>query len=356
MNINAKYKIFNTILRNLVQQMKKIYYEPEYVSKFICDGPSCGGACCKDWQIEIDAKAANRYRDKDSNIADFKDGRYYINLNEKNACPFLTENCLCGLQLREGEPFLSGTCRTFPRRTYFIDDFCERTLSLACPLAAKLALSEQIKFKTTETDDETDMYNSNVPDDLLDYLVEVQMAGVKILQERRLTIDQRLIVLGFFLDKLDEIIIADNLEEIDKLTALYQSDDFIVKQAPLMLQNVQYDHEAYQKIMLEVFAKAEIITKPNLEARIEHADILENYLVNEFFGNIYPWRTKGAIAQNYGLFVLTYKILEALIGEGEPIEIVTWFSRNIDHDVEYYRWLQTKSGLDILKIMRFLHN
>ena len=71
--------------------MKKIYYEPEYVSKFICDGPSCNAVCCKNWQIEIDAKAANRYRKFNSNIADFKNGHYYINFNEQNACPFLNE-------------------------------------------------------------------------------------------------------------------------------------------------------------------------------------------------------------------------------------------------------------------------
>ena len=53
---------------------------------------------------------------------------------------------------------------------------------------------------------------------------------------------------------------------------------------------------------------------------------------------------------------MTYKILEALIGEDEPIKIVTWFSRNVDHDIEYYHWLQTKAGLDILKIMKLLHS
>ncbi len=336
--------------------VKRVYYEPEYVSKFVCDGPSCKAACCKDWQIEIDIKAANRYRERNSNIADFKDGKYYINLDGNNTCPFLTEQCLCGLQLSEGEPFLSGTCRTFPRRTYFIDEFCVRTLSLACPIAAKLALSEQIKFKTTETDDETDVYNPNIPDDLLDYLLEVQAAAVHILQKRQLSINQRLIILGFYLDRLEEIINADKLEEIDNLCALYRSEGFFDNQVPKMLKSIQYDQSAYEKIMLEVFAKADIIIKPNLEARQKNSEILENYLVNEFFGNTYPWRTKGAISQNYGLFVLTYKILEALIGEGDPIEVVTWFSRNIDHDVEYYRWLQTKAGLDILKIMKILHN
>ena len=280
--------------------MKKIYYEPEYVSKFICDGPSCNAVCCKNWQIEIDAKAANRYRKFNSNIADFKNGHYYINFNEQNACPFLNEKNLCGLQLSEGENFLSGTCRTFPRRTYFIDDFCERTLSLACPLAAKLALNEPLKFIINETDDETDVYNPNVPDKLIDYLVEIQMAGIHILQERRLTIDQRLIILGYYLDKIDELINNDNLDEIDNVSAVYKSENFLNKQVPMLLKNIRYDEKVYFQMMNEIFARTELITNPNLEVRIESSNILENYLVNEFFGNIYPWRLVCFDLQNFG--------------------------------------------------------
>ena len=336
--------------------MKKTYYEPEYVSEFQCDGVACGGSCCKDWKIEIDPKAYNRYREKKSDIANFNKGHYYINMNKNNACPFLTTQYLCGLQLKYGEPFLSGTCRTFPRRTYVIGDFCERTLSLACPIAANLALKNPIKFKINETDDETDMYNSNVPDELFEYLLEIQMTGVKILQERQLTIDQRLIVLGFYLDRLDEIIDTRNLEEIDNLSKIYQSPTFIDKHVPQMLNSLKFDSAAYEKIMLEIIAKTEIIKTPNIESRAKNIDILENYLVNEFFGNMYPWRTATSIIQNYGMFVLTYKVLEALIGEGDPIEIVTWFSRNIDHDIEYYKWLQSKTGLDVMKIMRILHS
>ena len=166
-----------------------------------------------------------------------------------------------------------------------------------------------------------------------------------------------MIILGFFLDRLDEIITADeDFEKIDNICAIYQSDEFFKDQVPQLLQSIKYNNEAYTAIMLEVFSKSELITNPNLDARVQSVEILERYLINEFFGNIYPWRTTGAIAQNYGLFVLTYKILEALISEGEPIEVVTWFSRNIDHDVEYYHFLQSKTDLDILKTMRILHN
>lgn len=336
--------------------MKKIYYEPAYVSKFVCDGSACKATCCKDWQIEIDFKAANRYRDIDSNIADFKNGHYFINFNKKNSCPFLTDNSLCGLQLEHGEKFLSGTCRTFPRRTYFIDDFCERTLSLACPLAAQLALTEPVKFIMNETDDETDVYNSNVPDYMLEYLVEIQMTAIHIIQEKRLTIDQRLIILGYFLDKLDELIGNDELESIDKVSAVYKSESFFNEKIPLLLKSVEFDEELYKHTLTELFDKAEMEVAPSNERNAENDSVIENYLVNEFFGNIYPYRTNGTIIQNYGLFVLMYKFLEALLGNYEPIEIITWFSRNIDHDVEFYHWLQTKAGLDVWKIMKLLHS
>ena len=336
--------------------MKRIYYEPEYVSKFICDGTICNASCCKNWQIEIDSKAANRYRKINSHIANFKDGHYYINFNSENACPFLNEKSLCKLQIDKGEKFLSGTCRTFPRRTYFIDEFCERTLSLACPLAAKLALNGKINFVMNETDDETDVYNPNVPEELIDYLLEIQMTGVHILQEQRLKIDQRLIILGYYLDRIDELILEEKFDEIEKVSALYKSENFLIKQVPMLLKNIRYDEEIYFQLMNEVFEKADLGISPNYESKFKNDQVLENYLVNEFFGNIYPYRTKEPISQNYGLFVLTYKIFEALITEDKLIEIVTWFSRNIDHDVEYFRWLQTKTGLDVLKIMKILHN
>ena len=40
--------------------------------------------------------------------------------------------------------------------------------------------------------------------------------------------------------------------------------------------------------------------------------IFENYLVNEIFYNLYPFKLEGSIAYNYGVFVTIYKLLELI--------------------------------------------
>ena len=40
--------------------------------------------------------------------------------------------------------------------------------------------------------------------------------------------------------------------------------------------------------------------------------VFENYLVNEFFMNLYPFKTDNSTVQNFGLFVTIYKLVEIL--------------------------------------------
>ena len=59
------------------------------------------------------------------------------------------------------------------------------------------------------------------------YIIDIQYAVISTLQERRLTIDQRLIVTGYFFSQLEEIINNNKLEEIVLLAQIYTSEDFI---------------------------------------------------------------------------------------------------------------------------------
>lgn len=106
--------------------MKKfLYFQPEYVSRFKCDGNAClDNCCCRPWNIDIDARTYKKYSQVQppevaeeilSHIAydKSKDIRFIY----ERPCPFLTEKNLCRLQLKYGEKFLSSTCTTYPRRT-----------------------------------------------------------------------------------------------------------------------------------------------------------------------------------------------------------------------------------------------
>ena len=124
------------------------YYQPEYVKNFRCDGQKCSAYCCKsNYRIVIDKKTYKKYshlkpksaaKEIMRNIKKIDNSEdYQIKPDENFNCPFLTEDNLCSIQKNHGEEFLSSTCATYPRCTWYFGDFYERSLSLTCPLVAE---------------------------------------------------------------------------------------------------------------------------------------------------------------------------------------------------------------------------
>ena len=141
------------------------YYQPEYFSRFKCDGQKCSAKCCRRWTITIDEKTYEKYADIKPesaaqeitcHLSKYENGRHYkVNLDEKFNCPFLTEDNWCKIQRKHGESFLSKTCNTYPRRIFNIGNFYERSLTLTCAVAAELILPEKepLKFEKIETEE-----------------------------------------------------------------------------------------------------------------------------------------------------------------------------------------------------------
>ena len=120
-------------------EKKYLYFQPEYVGKFKCDGAKCNALCCKrDWAIVIDAETYKEYPPEVVEHIKFNSElkSYVMTLDENKTCPMLTEKKLCRLQLEHGEDFLSVTCATYPRHTYNLGRFFERSLTPTCPVAA----------------------------------------------------------------------------------------------------------------------------------------------------------------------------------------------------------------------------
>ena len=114
-----------------------VYFQPEYVNKFTCDGQSCKARCCKYWKIDIDKKTYKKYssikpKQKSQEITQLihkvKDkDLYLIKMDKSGCCPFLTEDNWCKIQKNYGVDFLSNICMTYPRMTVKIEDFFERS-------------------------------------------------------------------------------------------------------------------------------------------------------------------------------------------------------------------------------------
>ena len=362
-------------------EKKYFYFQPQYVHEFKCDGSKCDAHCCrKNWNISIDKETYNRYAQLDSQkiIAHIKtnsDGAHFIDFGEKKSCPFLTEDKLCRLQLEHGEEFLSRTCATYPRITSNFEYFFERSLILSCPVAAEMILFERepMKFEFVQVPEKIHSLEGKIfvqkiqaAEEIKKHVIEIQIAMISILQERTLTINQRLIVLGFFSDKLGEILSNFNENALTKLIAAYESKKFLAEQVPLMIQSVKFDAEKFIGFMRDflekVFGEDTLLIMNKKFADIakealpllndkkiftaEHSSLFENFLINELFLDIFPWKFEGSIAQNYAAFVIEYKFFELLIfsvaskgfnTKKDFIEVAGWFATRFGHTKEYKR-------------------
>lgn len=371
---------------------KFLYFQPEYVRNFKCDGSKCDARCCKNWQIDIDAATYEQYSrikpasDAQKILAHIKFNpkahtarqKYFVEMDAEKICPFLNENNLCRLQLTYGEKFLSNVCASFPRSLFDFGKFFERSLTLTCPVAAELILfhDEPMKFEFVELckdDAKAVITPVKIDQRLVQRIPEAQIAMISILQERTLSIDQRLIVLGFFIDKLDEIFFDVTKEDaLIKLTEAYESKSFLSEQVSHMLKAVTFDAKKFIGLTIallekifgganlgdnEKFLDALIETLkifPDEHNRVSVAKIadnyvrladarkkflarystfLENFLVNELFLTCFPWNVKARFAKNFGVFVASYKLFELftfaavqknLCDKGELLRLVDW--------------------------------
>lgn len=69
-------------------------------------------------------------------------------------CAFLNEQFLCDLQAEAGEEALCSTCREYPRHVEEFEGVREYSLSLSCPEAARIMLTEKGKSSFVQWEDE----------------------------------------------------------------------------------------------------------------------------------------------------------------------------------------------------------
>ena len=317
-----------------------VYLQPKYVGKFQCDGKICPANCCRrNWKIEVDAETFDKYLQLESSERELtrhivSDNVAYFIRQENGACPFLNSQGLCSIQLQRGEENISQLCRSYPRQLYKFGGIIERSLTLTCPLAARLILNSKnrIEFETSEIDlpdwahRQIFVSESNVPPEIISYFTEIQFTAISILQERRLTIDQRLIVLGFYLRQLEEIVRRGDFKIISTLNKIYTSEEFFLGQIPILIDSVNFQPKEFETLMSAVLEKiregaAQKYIRQinfNVDAKAykkfmkKYAVTLENYLVNEFFGGVYPYKIGGTIQHNYAVFAVNFKIAETL--------------------------------------------
>lgn len=375
--------------------------QPEYVGKFQCDGSVCNSKCCKGWTVDIDGSTYQKYctiepkteRKKIVSRIKYKKQKnvFLVEMAKDGSCPFLQNDGLCKIQKTWGADWLSNTCALYPRKPYLTGDLLMMAMTLTCPVVADLALlpEEPMAFEEVplsgEQRDALLRCCSGRLSKMGDALIDIQYGAISILQNRALTIDQRLIVLGFFLDQAGDMVEAGRPEDIETLAAVYTAVDFMDK-VPEMLHAIDFRVAEYVKSM---FGLIETLYGKNatfhgkersLMVHVVHAfgmeeevllnalvdkyrttfrpaqeklhrafgHIFENYLVNEFFLEHYPQKIVGTFAQNYILFVMNFKLMEFMavatsVSDEEEmdaekmVDLVKHMVTSLDHSTEFLK-------------------
>lgn len=356
----------------------KIILEPKYVSEFYCDGIKCGAQCCRGWWIDIDKETYQKYQHIKNPVMRQKilgciqpsssvPNALEIRHRENGYCPMVCEDKLCYIQRIMGSSALSLTCQVYPRAVRYIGNMEVRLVSLSCPIAAETALFESdgmvintdskntAAWRLTEAVGKPSRHE-------IDTLAgaDLVLGGLAILQNTAYTREERLIILGLFLDRAEEL--KNNAAALNKLIEYYTGDEIRKELAPLLV-NWSFDKKAHQEILtrvIKVIKENELFTTLGTN-KLQQTNInydaiysgkhkllednvgkaLDKYLQYEWLYRAFPFYLDSGFLHSYFAFLLAYKILELymysaidfsrLLTKDLIVRTVTLIARDLDH-------------------------
>lgn len=219
--------------------------QPQYLGQFRCIGPACEDSCCIGWRVIIDKSTYRRYREcPDTELRDQMqqkvtrnrtnanpDNYAKIKLNTDGHCPFINKESLCTIQKKLGEELLSVTCTSYPRIANTVNYTQEKSLTVSCPEAARLVLLNSGLMEFDQLTEDSSIRNSkgatiNTDDAKMahrphKYFWELRIFTISVLQNREYPLWQRLIILGMFYNKLNQLIADAKVHEIPQLISNY---------------------------------------------------------------------------------------------------------------------------------------
>ena len=389
--------------RYFLMSNQSIILQPKYVADFQCAGSKCDAKCCRNlWLIDIDRETYKKYqRIKNPSMRkkiltsmqpSITRVGFKIKFNENGACPLLCEDNFCYVQKNLGEDALSETCKLYPRRLNKIGNYQFRVLSMTCPVAAEQALLSPYGMELQQLSCEDDSaawklavkntHSKEVSDDLA--AVHIMMGGLAILQNASYTFEQRLVLLGLFLDRVEDC--QQDVEAVASLIEYYNSDVF--QQEILVLWDEwHYYPIAHQQFMEGIITvlqeeKLLLVSGPWQTMNEHHNSIYErrHKLIQEKFGSAlerywqhewlfhgYPYSFSGGFLHNYFSYLIVYEMCQLLIysayaldegwEENNILDVLGMFSKILDHRRDFSKALVKETEIfesEPIKLMQVL--
>ena len=382
---------------------EKIILQPKYVADFQCDGSKCNAKCCGKWRIDIDMDTYKKYQ-RIKNPAMRKkilssiqpstiQTGFQIKLNDKAVCPLLCEDNLCYIQRNMGEGALSQTCKVYPRMVQQIGNYQFRMLAMTCPVAAESALlsPNAMELQQISCEEDTSAWKliakncnmKNVPNDLV--AVHIMMGGLAILQNTSYTFEQRLVILGLFLDKVEDC--QKDVEVVAGLIDYYNSDAF-QQEISNLWENWQYYPVAHHQFMNGIITvlkqeKELLISSEHWQVMNDYynnvyeerhhlvqerlGSVLERYWQHEWLFHAYPYSFSGGFLHNYFSYLIAYELCQLVIyntysldnawAERNILDVLGKFSKLFDHKRDFSKALVKETEIfekEPLKLMQVL--
>ena len=389
--------------RYFLMSNQSIILQPKYVGDFQCDGSKCNAKCCGKWRIDIDMETYKKYQ-RIKNPAMRKkilsgiqpstiQTGFQIKLNNKGVCPLLCEDNLCYVQRNMGEDALSQTCKVYPRMVQQIGNYQFRMLAMTCPVAAEYALlsPNAMELQQISCEEDTSAWKlmakncnmKNVPNDLA--AVHIMMGGLAILQNTYYTFEQRLVILGLFLDRVEDC--QQEVEAVAGLIDYYNSDAF-QQEISNLWENWQYYPVAHHQFMNGIITvlkqeKELLISSEHWQVMNDYYNnvseerhhlvqerlrsVLERYWQHEWLFHAYPYSFSGGFLHNYFSYLIAYELCQLVIystysldnawAERNILDVLGEFSKSFDHKRDFSKALVKETEIfekEPLKLMQVL--
>lgn len=322
---------------------------PSYVLDFKCIGGECEDSCCIGWDIDIDKLTFRKYfRSKNTEMK--KEFSKYVYINEacdsedvdygrvriksNKWCPFLNDKKLCDIYTNLGEDYLSNVCYSYPRIYNILDDVYEMSLFMSCPEAVRQLMKnkEPLKFIRQKVTLDKFIVHSyintkdpewkNTP---IKSLKSIRNSCITIIQNRALSIEQRLLELGKELSKsqsLDNNFSSASIESsqntkfqmaffkdtIDSLHVFDEIDSPVFKgftKQVLEVFNIDDEHRLSEQTAIYETSIKQVLD-PFME---ENSYMFEHYLTNFMYQGNFPFTENQSVFDGYLMLVLRYSFL-----------------------------------------------
>lgn len=163
-----------------------------------------------------------------------------MRLKENGKCPFLDADSLCAIQKELGEDALCFSCSVFPRLHMKAgNDTVMMSCSPTCCRVAELLMShpEGLKIVEGKYDGRDKYINRDLftvprlkPDSKeFPYYKGILYTQMAILQNRRFTVPERMLILGYFCQKIDGYIKNNDMSKIAPLSEMLLDNELCEK-------------------------------------------------------------------------------------------------------------------------------